>query len=114
MAVAELGEVVLDLERLVPQLVVDREWLEPERGVRRAALSDVDEREQRIGRRPRAAALILRRVPGLHGVGDTGAVRRVPFADARTDVLENLVVRVPERQEGVAGTGASEVRRGGG
>src|SRR5688500_20361740 len=103
MAVAELGEVVLDLERLVAKLVVDRERLEPERRGRRAALADVDEREQRVGRGPRAAALILRRVTRLHGVGDAAAERRVPFADARADVLEQLVVRVQERQERVPG-----------
>ena len=59
------GEVVLELERLVPQLVVVGERLEPERGVRRAAFVNLHEREDAaVGN----AALVLIGVARLERV----------------------------------------------
>ena len=48
----ELREVVLDLERVVAQLVLEGERLEAERRVAGAAFEDVDEREQSLRASP--------------------------------------------------------------
>ena len=87
---AELREVVLHFERLVAQLVVRRERLAAERQVGRAALQDVDEREQREILR---ATLVARRVGHAQAVGHRAAEHRVPLASRGLAILQNLIVR---------------------
>ena len=106
MPVAEFREAVLRLKRVVPQLVVRRERLGAERGVRgAAAVENVDERKELVDR---TAALVLMRVADDQIVRKAVAEHRVPFADAGADVLENRVVRVCEVQE-VVGEGLPAV-----
>lgn len=107
---AEPGEVVLHLERVVPELVVRRERLEAERRVDRPGLEDVHEREERPAR---GAAFVLFRIAHDEAVGDLVAQDRVPLADDRADVLENLVVRVLEIQARRVGAARAEAERRG-
>ena len=104
------GEVVLQLERVVAQLVVGGERLEAERGVDRARVQDVDHREQLA---PRLAALVLVGVAHDQGVGPVRAEDRVPLRDPGLDVLHDLVVGVLEVEaRGVVVPGPEAERRG--
>jgi hypothetical protein len=106
---AELRQVVLDLERVVHQLVVRREGLRTERRVRSAVCcEDVHEWKQLN----RGAILVVGGIAGDETLGDGAADHRVPFADAGFDVLELRVVRARETQEaGAEGAPAESSRR---
>ena len=106
----ELRQVVLNLEGAVAQLVIDRERLKAKRRVGRAAFEDVDEREHLSAS---GAALILIRVTGLKRVRHALAEHAVPLADSRTDVFENLIIRVLKIQESGAVAGTAPERRAG-
>ncbi len=61
----ELQEAVLQLERVIPELVLNSKWLGAERDIRRVVLQDVNEGEQ-ITERP--SALVVRGVAGNQAV----------------------------------------------
>src|SRR5206468_12151727 len=101
---AELREVVLELKRLVAQLVVRREWLGAERRIGdSASIEDVDEGKQLV---QGAAALVLAGQSSDETVRHAVADDRIPFANARADVFENRVVRILEAQEIRVGRGS--------
>ena len=106
-AAAVPREAVLDLEGLVPQLVVRGERLEPERGVGGARVEDVHHREELADR---LAALVLVGVADDQRVGLVAAEDRVPLGDAGLDVLEDLVVRVREVEGGRVACGGCRSR----
>src|SRR5207249_1026762 len=92
----ELRETVLSLKRVVAKLVVWRERLAPEGGVRTAVAENVDEREEFV---EGVSTLVLMGVADDQAVRQIRADHRVPFADTRANVLENRVVRIREVQE---------------
>ena len=95
----ELRHAVLQLERVVAEQIERRERLVAERRVRAArAVADDDEREGRHLALV-AAALVLMRHADEQVVRHVAAEHRVPLADARTQVLQDLVVRVGEGEE---------------
>src|SRR4029077_16268858 len=94
----ELGHAVLQLERVVAKQVEGRERFVAERRERAArTVADDDEREGRYLAFV-AAAFVLVRVADEKIVRE-GALHRVPLADARLEVLDNLIVRIGKGEE---------------
>src|SRR5437773_10577136 len=97
MVAAELREVVLELKRLVAQLVARREWLGAEARISNAAsIEDVDVRKQLV---QGAAALVLAGQSGDETVRHAVADHRIPFANARADVFQDRIIRILEAEE---------------
>src|SRR5206468_4848269 len=94
----ELRDAVLHLERVVAQQVVWRERLVAERRVCAACSVADDDKRERRHLSLIAAALVLVREADEQVVREV-AEYRVPFADWRPQVLENLVIRVGEGEE---------------
>ena len=85
------GEVVLKLQRVVPQHVVGRERLEPERQVVRTVVVDVYQREKRT---LRLAAFVIRGVARDDLVRHVRTDLRVQFADVRGRVFPDRVAGI--------------------
>ena len=102
-------EVVLQLITVVEQLVLRRKRLEPEGGIVRAALKNLDFREVRPV--DILSALVAGVVSDDEVVGLVTAQRRVPFSYDRANVFENRVIRACEVQRRETGPAIPEAQR---